>query len=245
MPINTNGNLLFYFISFSIFLNSLTYCFKPPVVAILANAQPDDAVDITSSRVNYQYVRWLDQSRADVVVIQPWYTKDQVEEILSKVNGVLWPGGDRNMVLGGQFENVAKIILDYIMKLYDTKGITLPLWGTCQGLQLLHVLLVNSTEVLTKFNSFNIRSKILINYQTFNSSKLFEDFSPRDLSNIQNMNITAQFHNLGVGDLEYEKYPNLKNILKITSYASDLEYKTYINSVEGIKYPFYALFLAK
>jgi gamma-glutamyl hydrolase len=198
-------------------------------------------VDIKSSKVNYLYVRWLEQSRAEVVVIQPWYTKNQVEEILSKVNGVLWPGGDRNLIIGGQFENVAKYILDYVINLFDTKGVILPLWGTCQGFELLHVLFANSTDVLTKYKAFNIRSPIEINYTTLNSTKMFQDFSEKDLYNIQHFDLNAQFHNLGVDEIQYEKYPILKNIFTITSYGKDLENKTYINSVESLKYPLYAV----
>jgi gamma-glutamyl hydrolase len=222
-------------------LINLSICFKPPVIAILANSQPDDSVDIPGSRVNYQYVRWLEQSRAEAVVIQPWYTQNQVEEILSKVNGVLWQGGDRNLKINGKFENVARIILSYIINLYDTKGISLPLWGTCQGFELLHSLLVNTTDVLTHFNASNIRSPIQLDSNQLENSKMFSDFSLSDVYNLQNLNTTAQFHNLGIDDSQYEKYPILKNTLSITSHGLDLNNKSYIATVEGVKYPFYAI----
>jgi gamma-glutamyl hydrolase len=229
------------FICILFILLTCSYCFKPPVIAILANSQPDDSVDIRSSRVNYQYVRWLEQSRAEVVVIQPWYNKKQIREILSKVNGVLWQGGDRKLIIGGQYEKAAKFILDYIMNLYDRKRISLPLWATCQGFELLHVILSNSTDVLTHFSAENIQTPIQINLKNLNSSRMFQDFSTNDIFKIQNLNTTAQFHQFGVGDSQYDKYPILKNILKITSHGTDLNNQTYISTVEGIKYPIYAI----
>lgn len=238
----SRNNLIKFLLIYAIFsFLNICSCSKPPVIAILANPVPDDAVDILSSKVNYLNVRWLEQSRAEVVVIQPWHSKNKVEEILNKVNGVLLPGGDRNLKIGGQFENVAKYILDHVIHLYDTQGITLPLWGTCQGFELLHVLMANSTDVLSKYNAFNIRSALQINQENFNSARMFKDFSEKDAYNIQKYNLTAQFHNWGVAESEYEKFPILKKTFMITSYAKDLDNKTYINSVEGVKYPFYAV----
>src|SRR3569623_328659 len=101
----------------SIFSIKIIMSRKLHVIAILANAEPDDSVDITSSRVNFQYVRWLEQSLADIVVIQPWYSENEIEEILSKVNGVLWQGGDRSFVLGGQFEKTSQIILNKVIEI--------------------------------------------------------------------------------------------------------------------------------
>jgi gamma-glutamyl hydrolase len=235
-----NRNILLIFLLILNFIN-LSISLQPPIIAILANSQPDDSVDIQSSRVNYQYVRWLEQSRAEAVVIQPWYTQSQIEEILSKVNGVLWQGGDRNLKLNGQYENVARIILNYVMNLYDSKGVSLPLWGTCQGFELLHSLLANSTDVLTHFNSSNIRSPIQLESNQIKNSKMFTDFSLKDIYNLQNLNTTAQFHQLGVDDSQYEKYDVLNKTLRITSHGLDLNNKSYIASVEGFKYPIYAI----
>ncbi len=98
-----------------------------PVIAILANPHPYNAEDITSSKLNSQYVRWLEQSYAEIVVIQPWQTEQEIDEILEKVNGVLWPGGDRDLKLCGQFEITATYILKKIIKLYEEKNVKLPL----------------------------------------------------------------------------------------------------------------------
>ena len=231
--------ILFYVLICSLISNA--YSFKPTVIAILANSQPDDAEDIQSSRVNYQYVRWLEQSRAEVVVIQPWYNENEVEDILSKVNGVLWQGGDRNLKLGGEYEKVAQIILEKIIMIYDTKGISIPLWGTCQGFELLHSLLANSTDVLTSFKAHNIKTPLIIEETSSVTNRMFSDFSNQDLFNIQNLNTTAQFHNFGVSDLQYKKYKILDDVLQITSHGKDLNDNLYIATVEGKKYPLFAV----
>jgi gamma-glutamyl hydrolase len=226
--------LFFSFILFYIYHSN-----NPPVIAILANPEPDNTNDAQKSRVNYQYVRWLEQNRAEVIVIQPWHEKEEIEEIVSKVNGILWLGGDRNLNLEGQFERVARIIMDKVKDLLDNRKVSVPLWGTCQGFELIHALVAGSLDVLTHFDSFEMTSPIqLINKE---KSKMFEGFSNIEVSFLENFNSTAQFHNFGLSEAEYKKYPQLDDMLEITSFGYDRKGLKYIATVEGKHYPIYAV----
>ena len=229
----------FKFLLLTISLFFSIQCFKPPVIAILANPQPDNTNDAQLSRVNYKYVRWLEQNRAEVVVIHPWYSKEQIGDIVSKSNGLLWLGGDRDLLIGGQFETAAKYILEKVMDLFDNHNISVPLWGTCQGFELLHILVADSLEVLDHFNSYNIQSPIELNQKV--KSKMFADFSKIEISYLQNYNSTAQFHNLGVGEKQYEDFPLLRNFFEISSFGYDLNGKKYIASMESKRYPIFAV----
>ena len=42
------------------------------------------------SRIENNYVRWLQASGADLVVVHPWTSYDEIDYLLSKVNGVLF-----------------------------------------------------------------------------------------------------------------------------------------------------------
>jgi gamma-glutamyl hydrolase len=233
------GIRTFLFISLiSISFISLTNCRKLPVIAILANAEPDDAVDIKSSRVNFQYVRWLEQSLADVVVIQPWYTEKEVEEILSKVNAVLWQGGDRNLTLSGQFEKTARIILNKVIEKNDQKNY-LPLWGTCQGFELLHGLVADTLDVLTSFNADNYQAPLILNERKIRDTKMFSDFSVKDILNMQMYNVTSEYHHFGVETSTYLSHPALMNFFKATTLAKDIDGKLYIGTMESRNYPIY------
>jgi gamma-glutamyl hydrolase len=210
-----------------------------PVIAILANPEPDNTNDAQKSRVNYQYVRWLEQNRAEVIVIQPWYEKKEIEEIVSKANGVLWLGGDRKLNMEGQFEKVAKVIMEKVKDLYDNHNISVPLWGTCQGFELIHALVAGSLDVLTNFDSFGMTSNILLSNRE--KSKMFASFSDLEVSFLEKFNTTAQFHNYGVNEEEFKRYPQLDDLLEITSYGYDRKGLKYISTVEGKHYPIYAV----
>lgn len=239
----TKCKYIFFAISMLMIINMLPIAEsrKLPVVAIMANPQPDNAVDIKRSRVNSQYVHWLEQSLADIVVIQPWYEEAQIDEILSKVNGVLFQGGDRNLTINGQFEKLSRMIVEKVMKKFDNEGVSLPIWGTCQGFELLHALFANDTNVLTHFEASGIETPIKLNRETLESSKMFSDFSKEDIFNLENKNTTAEFHSFGVSEEQYQTYSKLRDIFSITSYGQDIHGNTYIASIEGKKYPFYAL----
>jgi len=209
---------------------------KVPIIGILANPEPDDSNDLRKSRVNTNYVRWLESAGAEVVVIHPWHTEEELDDILSKVNGVLWQGGSRNLNLDRPFEKVARYILEKVIASND-KNSTLPLWGTCQGFELLHVLLMNKVD-LPHFDAYNYPSPLK---NVDPNSRMFSLYSRDDIAHIESENITAQFHHLGIAESQYDQYPILKDFFKITSYGEDKEGKTYIASVEGNKYPIYAV----
>lgn len=211
-----------------------------PVIGILANPDPNNSADILHSKVIYFNVKWLEASTANVIVIQPWFTEKEIDEVLSKVNGVLFQGGMRDLDINGQFERNAGYILKRVMEYYDN-GKSIPIWGICQGFQLLHALIADDTKVLTHFKSWNMQSSIEFNVDEIKKTKMFEDFHLNDFNNLKNLNLTAQLHNLGVDPKTYEQYPKLKEFFKITSTGKDLDGKTYINSFEAIKYPIFGV----
>ena len=234
-------NSKFFLAFLFIFLEISNVKSKLPVIAILANADPDDASSAIRSRVNMQYVRWLEQSRADVVVIQPWYNETQIDEVLSKVNGVLWQGGSRNLDINGQYESVARMILLKIIEKFENENVSIPLWGTCQGFELIHVLLVNSVDILSSFNSHNYQAPLIIFEEIIRNSKMFSELDEKDKNNIKTKNVTSQYHHLGVNPESYLKHKILHKMLKITSIAKDKDENYYIASIEGKKYPIYAV----
>lgn len=237
-PLSTLKSLI---LSFTIILQVLSVSNKLPVIAILANPEPDNAIDITSSHINMQYVRWLEESRADIVVIQPWYNETQIEEILSKVNGVLWQGGIRDLVIDGQFESVARTILEKIIEKFENENIYIPLWGTCQGFELLHAILVNSVSILDSFNAYDYRAPLIFNQEKIRKTKMFADLDDRDINDIITKNVTSQYHHYGVSPQSYYVHKILKKFFRITSLAKDKDGKNYVASIEGRRYPIYAI----
>jgi gamma-glutamyl hydrolase len=207
-----------------------------PVIGILANPMPVDTGDFISSRVNAQYIRWLENAGAVAMVIQPWYTRAQIDEIMSSVNGVIYLGGDRELDLSKQFEQNAGYILEKIIRAKDN-GNPIPLWGTCQGLQLIHSLVMGKKD-LKDFDSDNFPSPVRILNK---NSTIFKFFSEEDFYNAENANVFAEFHFHGILPHQYQQYPVLDQVFDIAATAYDRHGLEYVAIAVGKKYPIYAV----
>jgi len=147
----------------------------------------------------------------------------------------LFLGGSRDLVLDGQYERLSKYIMEKSFNLYDNHNITLPIWGTCQGLELFHVLIANTIDALGNFNAENMRLPLNFTNET---SKMYDYFSENDKEILKNTEILPNLHHLGIYPETYDKYPILKEYFIINSLSKDRDGNTFVNSIEGKRYPF-------
>ncbi|XP_004525792.1 gamma-glutamyl hydrolase [Ceratitis capitata] len=115
-----------------------------PFVGVLCIDRAKEMSRGISSYIDNEYVEYLEAAGAEVVPI--WIDKslDYYEDILSKVNGVLLPGGavfvnendPARLELTNHCVTAARIIIEIAKKKHN-EGIHLPVWGTCLGFQLL------------------------------------------------------------------------------------------------------------
>lgn len=210
-----------------------------PVIGIYANPDPYNSEDYVQDLVYSNYVRWLEAAGAEIMVIHSWYDTDTLDDILSRVNGVFFMGGSRDLKLSSVWEQNAAYILNKTITMNE-QGIYFPLWGTCQGFELLHAILADDTVILTDYDAFNYAMSAILNENT-RTAKMFSFFSEEDFGNFEKKNTSAHFHNLGVDPDDYDKYPRLKSFFKITSLGTDLDGKVFVNTVESPKYPVYAV----
>jgi gamma-glutamyl-gamma-aminobutyrate hydrolase PuuD len=202
---------------------------RNPVIAIYANTNPDDSETYFSDKVNVNYVRWLESAGGETIVIHTWSTNKEIDEILSKANGVLFQGGGRNTNVNMPWEKKAAYILKKVIEL-NRSGINyIPLWATCQGFEILHTIIAGDNSVLTKFNSWNMISSI----SNIQESRMFSYFSEKELKMLTDEKLAAQFHFYGVSPEMYKWRPELMSLFKITSYGADRDGKIYISTIEA------------
>lgn len=232
--------ILLCILSSSVLLHNLN---KPryPVIAIYANPFHED--DPTGNEMDYvhtAYVRWLEASGAVTIVIHHWDTEERITEILNKSNGVLFQGGGTLLNLSNNFTQKADFILKKVLEIND-RGIYYPLWGTCQGFELLHMLVSKDNEVLTDTNAYGIITPLLFNTEILKESKMFSFLDDEDIYALKYLNTTSQFHHYGVSEEKFIEHESLSSFFKITTYSEDLDGKITISTVEGKHYPVYAI----
>jgi gamma-glutamyl hydrolase len=104
-----------------------------PIIGIVSQPLDDSMVNDsrfagTDSYMMSAYVKFMEASGARVVPLI-WNEPDEIwQEKLSKVNGVLFPGGNGNYVEYGR-----KIMNRLIQ--YNDEGTFFPAWGTCLGFE--------------------------------------------------------------------------------------------------------------
>lgn len=203
-----------------------------PVIGIYANKMTNNNTQDTMAIIYSTYIKWINKAGAVAIAILPWYSKEKIDEILAKVNGILFMGGEIKYDLKKDWELNAKYILDYVINV-NNQGIKLPLFATCQGLELVLSLLVNSLSILKPLKAFQKMLQTEFNYSSFEHSILYSNFSRDDILNMETKNLCVNFHKLGI-DPDYEKeFPELKNIFNITSFAETEDGKKCVNVLEG------------
>ena len=125
------------------------------------------------------------------MAIHYWYPLDVIDEILNKVNGVLFLGGGRTLIKDGIWEKKAKYIMEQSLIKY------LPVWGTCQGFQLMGVLRSNNFTFLRYgYDEVNVMHGAEMTKYT-KSSIMYKLFTENDFKILENGNSTIYYHHYG------------------------------------------------
>ena len=156
-----------------------------PVIGILT--QPSNDLNQTIYPPDqYQYIatsyyKWLESAGAKVIPIPYDLPEDQLYYLFSRVNGLLFPGGDASLWVNEDtwegFSNMTITGQKLLKKIIQTNrnGNYFPLWGTCMGYELIILALTNSTDPLSRLNSTNhVLDTQLVNR---NISRVYKSFS--------------------------------------------------------------------
>ena len=228
---------IFVLILFSLLLLNIENRSLKPIIAIYGNSYPenDDEEFINGTYYPISYIYWLESFGAEVMAIHYWYSYEKIDEILQKINGVLFLGGGRLFLKNATWEKKAEYIIEKSLE-YN-----LPFWGTCQGFELMGSILSDNFSLLkNEFNDVNTLHNLVMNNNT-KRSNMFKLFYPNDYDILENANSTIYNHVWGFYPNEFIKDKKLNEITLVTSTAQDKEGNKFINSFEGKNKAFYAV----
>jgi gamma-glutamyl hydrolase len=208
-----------------------------PLVGILSSPLEKNT---TQSTVDASYVRWLEASGAEVVVFHPWYNDSQIDEYLSKINGILIPPADVGEYSDHPYYVLLSKLLSKVIDMADKTGVKIPIFGICGGFQALQFAIAKK-PVLSLMRSYNTSLPLKFDLNRIKTSRLFSLFKEDDLVSLGNLNVTSHFHSFGVNPLKYQDIKELRDFFRITSTADDENGKTYVASIEAYNYPIYGV----
>jgi gamma-glutamyl hydrolase len=205
---------------------SLADVSSSPVIGILSQPLHDD--DKNSTYIAASYVKWLEAGGARSIPIPFDASEALVEDLLTQIDGVLFPGGG-----GAPIPPSVKHIWRLLQRFYHHNDM-IPLWGTCLGMEFI-VQLASSkfddhddTVLEDGYNATNISLPLL---QVQRDGLYMDD-------NIYNAvvhhDVTMNNHHLGIRPDTFRKTEQLVKYWKITSTNLDLNGKPFVSTVEPI-----------
>ena len=203
-----------------------------PVIGILIQEfNPPNTSYIPSS-----YVKFVEAGGARVVPIHINRESAYYQRVLSQVNGILFPGGDVDVHNSG-FGRAGKIIFDYALRANQRRDY-FPLWGTCNGFEMLSYLAVDR-DVLVRCDAMN-DPKALNLTRKAQSSRLFGKLERRLETLITKEETSANFHERCLTIKNFTEY-GISEHYNVLSTNFDKNGLQYVSSMEAKHYPFYAV----
>lgn len=118
-----------------------------------------------------------------------------------------------------------------------SKDREIPLWATCQGFQLVHVLAAGTDAVLTSdaFDSEDLPLALDVTPAAPSSRLLggVSAISPRAYSTLTTQNVTENLHHDGVEPAAYTKFPALADFFTVLSTNKGRKGLEFVSTVEA------------
>ncbi|XP_023297410.2 gamma-glutamyl hydrolase [Lucilia cuprina] len=189
-----------------------------------------------TSYIAASYVKYVEGAGGRVVPIWIGQKREYYEDLLSKINGVLLPGGATYFNQSHGYADAGRYIYEIAKEINDN-GTYFPVWGTCLGFELLVYLSANSSEPRT-YCSSSSQALPLEFKEDFKKSRMFRNASDNVIDILKNYAVTANFH---LYCFTEETFANMKlnNIWDVMSLNHDWDGIEFISTIEHKKYPFY------
>lgn len=116
------------------------------------------------------YVQWIQSGGARVVPIWSGKSREYYQSIMSKINGILLPGGNVNKTKKGGYAEAAEIIINHAVQLNKRKDI-FPIFGIGLGMDFLLYLSNDKKDISVECNMDSLAAPLILS----KSGKLFKN----------------------------------------------------------------------
>ncbi|XP_015172977.1 PREDICTED: gamma-glutamyl hydrolase-like [Polistes dominula] len=229
---------IFCFIFSIVLINNTvnTFSKKRPIIGILSQ-ETTRFSDNEKSYIAASYVKFVEGAGARVVPIRINQSRSYYRDLMTKISGVLLPGGATSIKHGG-YANAGEIIYQ-IAEDMNRNGTYFPILGICLGFELL-AFLASGKEM--KRVSCNSESQALpLQFErNFKQSRLFTNASEEIIDILEKDEVTINFHIFCITKEKFKTH-RLNRNWRIISQNNDENGIRFISSMEHINFPFYGL----
>lgn len=181
------------------------------------------------------YVQWVMAGGARAVPVITGRDEQYYRQIFDGINGLLLPGGNAPLTGDGGYATVGGMFFDWAKEAND-QGDFFPVWGTCNGFELLTVLSSRDKSRLTDCDSQD--QAVPLNFiRGAEQSNLFGSAPPDVMREIKQERITINFHNHCLTPANFTKF-GMEKFWSPLSWNWDRHNLEYLSSIEAVNYPF-------
>ncbi|CDW78272.1 gamma-glutamyl hydrolase-like [Stylonychia lemnae] len=216
---------------------------RPVIGIVTVPGQKESFTDLGKTQYIFE-MNEVFMSKQDIdSVFIPYNINDKdLYEVLQKINGVFFTGGDVDLYdeKTGElhiYTITSQKIFHYALNQTDN-GDYYPIIGICQGIELLHIIVANNTQALGWSKYENKRANTQINHHLFNSSRLLQSLTSEVLHTIQQRDILYHLHHRGIPVKDYERFEKLADFFHILS-TNIFEDQEIVSTAEAKNYPIY------
>ena len=207
-----------------------------PVIGILSQPLPDSLKDDPrfegkTSYIMQAYIEFVKAAGARVVPIVLEDEHSVVDEKLSKLNGILFPGG------AGDYLDLGDYVYQSLIKENDA-GNFYPIWGTCLGFENLAIFASDSGNPLSELES--TEHSLVLDFLVTDPKKDTKMFAESDDTAVYTTEaMTFNHHSFGVALDTFTSDKGLGSMFTPTSLSTDpVTGDTFVATMESPDYPF-------
>jgi len=232
-----------FFLLFSLTLVGITLAIPPnnrPVIGILTQPTDEGLAAYGASYIAASYVKYAESAGAQVVPIFHNSTDLELKTMFYNVNGILYPGGGSNTSRGTQLNHAATYLYNLTVEA-NSQGDYFPMFGHCQGFELLTMIASGNNTILEPVDAENISLPLTYVGESSTSSRIFGSM-PENVVNIfsnSSNNVTMNNHVWGVYPPEFTK--QLGNVFDALTTSTDREGRVFVSTFEAFDYPIYGI----
>mmetsp|Transcript_30785 Transcript_30785/g.80631 ORF Transcript_30785/g.80631 Transcript_30785/m.80631 type:complete len:204 (-) Transcript_30785:412-1023(-) len=164
--------------------------------------------------------------------------EDSMIQLLSQMNGAVFPGGGVDLSPGTTFRTALEIVFNFTLS-SSSSGNPFVLWGTCLGFESLALLAATSESVLQGgFDSEHL--PLPLNFSgAAPDSVLFANVPKNVFSSFATEDITLNNHQSGVTPESFSNDNGLSAFYSVLSTNLDRQGRDFVSTIEAKHYPIF------
>ncbi|XP_071960632.1 gamma-glutamyl hydrolase-like isoform X2 [Antedon mediterranea] len=208
---------------------------------VMSQETHDSLVKFGPSVVVASYVKYLESGGARVVLVKINQSHDYYIKLFNSLNGLLLPGGDQLDVLASGYGKAAKIFFDMSIEGMKKNGDYFPIWGTCEGHQLLASLAAGKDILISGIDAENLALPLELT-SDFVESRIFDVLTTSGFvfKAMTTENSTYNAHHFGVTMKNLTTF-GIDKFFRVTSVNKDRKGVEFISTMEAFEYPIYGV----